>query len=60
MSQGLKRDYLAGAPIRDFTAMLLALAFVPVDDVVRAFEILVPLCPEGDAANSLLEYFEVC
>ena len=56
-SLGLRREYMADEESRLFIKMILALAFVPPEDVVTGFNALVTICP--DSLADLMDYFEV-
>lgn len=63
---GLQSEYANNADFALNIRLLLALAFVPVDDVVKAFEQLCatdfyeenPESPHNDAIQTLLAYFQ--
>jgi hypothetical protein len=55
---GLKQAYDSDDELRGFIRCLAALAFVPTDAVVDAFEVLVETMPEHDRINELVTYFE--
>ena len=56
---GLKVEYENNDEVRGFIRCLPALAFVPVDDVVEAFEILIDAAPQGvEHLDELISFFE--
>lgn len=55
-SQGLQHRYVNDESFRLAVNKLIALAFVPVADVVQAYSSL--LCDFDQEADSLLDYFE--
>ena len=55
---GMKRAYESDDGIRGGIRCLSALAHVPVDDVVDAFELLAEDMPEHEKMDELLSYFE--
>ena len=55
---GMKRAYDEDDELRVMVRCLAALAFVPTESVVEAFEILEDSMPPHDSMNELLSYFE--
>ena len=56
---GLKTDYEGNSEVRGFVRCLAALAYVPAEDVIEAFELLVETAPdEIDHLDELTTFFE--
>jgi hypothetical protein len=56
---GLKKKYQEDKPFHLNVKKLLALAFVPVLDVVKAYELIAEeFSDDDDATDDFLEYFE--
>jgi hypothetical protein len=55
---GLKRDYETDNEIRSFIRCLPALACVPTEDVVVAFDALMEHMPANEKVNEVATYFE--
>ena len=56
-SQGLQQQYMENEEFRTNIRMIPALAFVPLDDIIPAFEVLSQHCQGNE--ETLLDYFEV-
>ena len=54
----MKAEYEQDEDIRGSVRYLAAIAFVPVDDVTEAFDILAEGMPHHDKMNELLSFFE--
>ena len=55
---GLKRQYENDDDVRDYIRCLPALAFVPDDDVMDAFEVLAESSPQVDRIDLITTFFE--
>jgi len=55
---GLKTEYEHNNHIRGYIRCLSALAFVPEDDVMEAFELLVETMPDADHLDEVTTFFE--
>lgn len=55
---GMKVDYQNDDALRTFVRCLPALAFVPINDVVEAFDLLAENMVQHDKMNELLSFFE--
>lgn len=58
MEVGLKTRYENDNSVREYIRCLSALAFVPPEDVVEAFELLVDTMPDADHVDEVTTFFE--